>query len=205
MKPFGCYFYLRSDGTPYYVGKGYYHRALAKTHSVPLPKDPTYILFQEFLNEEEAFEAERFFINFFGRKDLGTGCLRNLTDGGDGRANPSETARQKMRESLKSRAVMCRLGCKHTEASRQKMSEVAKRRGVSDATWQANLGNTYFLGHQHSEATRQKMSKAATGRSPSAATRQKMSAAKTGRPLSDEHRQKLKDAHARRKKVEGKI
>ena len=39
---------------------------------------------QYYASEEEAFEAERFFIAFYGRADLGRGFLRNLTDGGEG-------------------------------------------------------------------------------------------------------------------------
>src|ERR1035437_4660423 len=97
MKPSGVYFYLRYDGTPYYVGKGSRRRAAAWHRTMP-PKDPARILYQEFLNEDEAFEAECFFINFFGRLDLGTGCLRNFTDGGEGTSGTivSEETRHKL-------------------------------------------------------------------------------------------------------------
>lgn len=33
---------------------------------------------------EEAVELEQFLITIYGRKDLGTGCLVNMTDGGEG-------------------------------------------------------------------------------------------------------------------------
>ena len=49
------------------------------------------------LSESEAIELEVFLIKEYGRRDLGTGCLINLTDGGEGVFNPSK-------ESLESRS-----------------------------------------------------------------------------------------------------
>ena len=58
------------------------------------------------VNEAEAFESEIALIDLFGRKDLGTGCLRNLTDGGENPPNHkgkkrSDETRQKMRITQK--------------------------------------------------------------------------------------------------------
>ena len=86
-KRFYTYAYLRKDGTPYYVGKGQTNRMFYKSKpgSIRPPKDKTKIIYLKCdLTEEEAFKHEVYMINVFGRKDLGTGILRNRTNGGDG-------------------------------------------------------------------------------------------------------------------------
>jgi hypothetical protein len=96
---FGTYVYLREDGTPYYVGKfSYRGRVFAKRrHRVPVPKDLSLIIIQEFPCEADAFAAEIFLIRYYGRKDNGTGILRNRTNGGEGSSNPSKETRAKLR------------------------------------------------------------------------------------------------------------
>lgn len=83
---FYTYMWLRKkDGTPYYVGKAsQLRRAYGNgQHSVnPPPKDR--IVVYEWASEQEAFVAEMLLIVCYGRKDIGTGVLRNRTDGGEG-------------------------------------------------------------------------------------------------------------------------
>lgn len=88
---FYTYLWLREDGTPYYVGKGKGLRAFR--HGCPVVEvipgwidepDKERIVVQPFESEEDAFFAEKFLIAVYGRKDNVTGCLRNLTDGGEG-------------------------------------------------------------------------------------------------------------------------
>lgn len=137
------YEYLREDGTPYYIGKGCKDRAFKKQgHTVPLPTKDRIRFIAEHLTDQQAKDLEIELIAKYGRKDLGTGILRNLTDGGEGSSGrvTAESTKQKIREarakqitSDKTREKMrqSRTGRLHTEDTKKKMSASAKGRNQS--------------------------------------------------------------------------
>lgn len=90
------YAYIRSKpsrngrfpaGTPYYIGKGKGkdYRCYKPHKGIVVPKDRRYIVIMESnLSNCGALALDRRYIMWYGRVASGTGCLRNLTDGGDG-------------------------------------------------------------------------------------------------------------------------
>ena len=163
---FYSYLWLREDGTPYYAGKGSGKRGLQSLgHLTKRPKNRSDILLFYHPTEAEAFESEKAFIKWFGRKDLGTGCLHNFTDGGD-------DGYKRKPWTLERRAAQ---------------SERAKKQGIggwnkgmkNPAQSERNKGNTYTKGkHTHTPEGNRRISES-----------------KKGIPLSKEHCQKLSESH----------
>ena len=137
MSEFYTYTWLRKDGTPYYVGKGKNGRAFTnKGHGVRRPKDIVRILVQHWADEAQAYEMEKWWIAFWGRKDNGTGILRNGTDGGEGGGTLGQFTKGKTYEEL--------YGVEKAKELREKRSKqwknVPKPKAQKDKMSAASLG-----------------------------------------------------------------
>jgi len=124
---FYVYAYLRSRsskfgnvGSPYYIGKGQTDRRFSKFRNAKPPIDSANnVLLKEGLSEPDALAEEIRLIKLYGRIDLGTGCLRNRTDGGDGASGYVHTleSKEKMKLSHVGEIRRCR-----SQETRNKMS-----------------------------------------------------------------------------------
>ena len=157
MNEYYTYAYLREDGTPYYVGKGRGKRAYDKNrHCVYVPSEERILFLKQNLTEEEAFKHEKYMIAVFGRKDLGTGILRNLTNGGEGSSGYKHTEESLLKISNINK------GKKISEETRKKMSMAQKGRTFSDESRKRMSEGS--KGIRHSEETRKKIAEISRGR-----------------------------------------
>ena len=137
MEKYYTYAYLREDKTPYYIGKGKENRAYYKHKGkIRPPKDKTRVIFlKRNLTEEEAFKHEIYMIAVFGRKDLGTGILRNRTNGGEGPSGAvrSKETRRKISEAKKGKLLSKESKRKLSEANKGRIFTEEHRRKLSEA------------------------------------------------------------------------
>lgn len=123
------YAYLREDGSPYYIGKGSGKRIHSPIRAIPKPKElDRRVVVADGLTEPTALELEHWLIVGLGRKDLGTGILRNMSDGGDN--NPSRVVSLETRQKMS----QARLGKKHSEETRRKISASSIGKKISEET-----------------------------------------------------------------------
>ena len=181
---FYTYSYHRQrDFTPYYYGKGKNGRDVHNNHGINIPRKPdgsadrARILVQYWPDEATAFEMEKYYIRLFGRKDNGTGILRNLTDGGEGASGTvcSVETRVKLRDA--------NLGKKLTQLTRDKISATNRLRGVRPTTTACCLGGIANRGAKRppfSADARHNMSIGHLGHVLSQETKTKIAVAQTG-------------------------
>ena len=180
------YAYLREDGTPYYIGKGHGKRAWDWHRNIPVPKDKERIVMLETnLTELGAFAIERRMIRWYGRKDIGSGILRNMSDGGEGVTGYTHTAKTRAKLSKISKGKV------NSAETRAKMSAAQKGRVLSKET-RAKISEANRT-RVVTDETRAKMSatrKGRPGKPNSSETRAKLSAALKGRTMSEDHKAK---------------
>lgn len=174
MNDFYTYAYLRKDLSPYYVGKGRGNRMFSTNRHIAKPKDNHRIaMLRGNMSEDDALLHEIEMIKTWGRKDLGTGLLRNRTNGGDGLSGHkfSDESRAKLR--------IAQLGKKMSKEAKAKMS-LAKQNTSNETKAKmslAGMGNKNRLGKKHTNETKAKMSLAKKGKIISKGTRAKLSSA----------------------------
>ena len=193
------YEYLREDLTPYYIGKGSGNRAWRKNRNYYPGDDNRVKIIKDNLTEDQAFELEIELIAKHGRKDLGTGILRNQTHGGDGgtvgpeaRKKISENAkgkpktaetRRKMSESTKlQNARLKESGWQYPESAKQKIREVNAGKAYTDEARKAYQNTIKNRTPEEQARINDNNSAAQKGKKLSAETRAKMSAALKGKP-----------------------
>ena len=169
------YRHIRLDtGTPFYIGIGktikrayskrnrnfWWQRIVAKCEYY------VEILFDN-LSWIDACEKEKELIKLYGRKDMNTGILINLTDGGDNS-----------------------IGYKHTKESLLKISNASKNRSKSDETirkWKENMN------FEKSEETKEKIRKTLKGKKHTKERNEKIRKSHLGKHLSDDTKKKLSE------------
>ena len=190
-----CYYvyaYIRSKdsatakaGTPYYIGKGKGKRMYGDHGKLTVPKDKKFIVMLECnLSNTGALALERRYIKWYGRKDINTGILCNLTPGGDGGPGAGK-------------------GRVFSEEHKRKISEAKKgkiRPPLSEEhKLKLSIAHKGKFKPPRSEETKRKMSESQRGKTHSRETRQKMSDAKIGKTKSKETKQRMSDAQRNRK------
>ena len=139
------YAYLREDGTPYYIGKGkhlrlYTNHYRENRNCVAVPQDKDRIIYlKRNLTEQEAFRHEIYMISVLGRKDIGTGILRNRTNGGEGSTGKVMSAEAKKRIGEYQKGQI------RSEKTKQRMSKAQKGIGSKNYRVTFNDGRVIMI------------------------------------------------------------
>lgn len=214
------YVYKKPDGTPFYVGKGkgdrdldhlikakrvnYTELNMLKVNTIRKilnsGSEPIIERVCSDLTEDLAFELEEFLIEEIGRRDLGTGTLCNLTNGGEGQSGYMYSDERLLHQSLRysgegnpnygNTGEKCVwYNKKHSEETKKKMSDSQKGRVFSEEHKQR-------MRKPKSEKGRSAIAQARKDSSynPSEETKKKISDSLKGRVFSEDHSSKISSA-----------
>lgn len=181
-RPYKLYFHINPMTCKiFYVGIGKNNRELSKRarnphwHNIVNKYGYVVDIIFENLSWEEACILEKKYIRHFGRRDLGLGCLVNMTEGGDGNVGSVRS-----QESIE-KCLATRKGYKHSK------STIAKMSGENHPGYN----------RERSEETKLKLSLFNKGKKKGPMSEEhklKIKYALQGRTKSIEHIQKIKEA-----------
>jgi hypothetical protein len=143
---------------PFYIGKGRNHRY--RTHLLKVRRDnyknlpkyhvikkilnmglePIIIKYKEDLSEKDSFLLEKNMIESIGRKDIGKGPLRNLSNGGEGNGERKFTDEHRMNLSLSRKG-------KNSDKQMENLKKIHQRM----------IGNKRTLGFKFSDESKKKL------------------------------------------------
>ncbi len=129
-------------------------------------------IIEDNLTWEEACERERYWIKFYGRRDLKEGNLVNMTDGGNGAfgLKHSTESKERIRRAL--------VGKSFSEEHKKKISKTRIEKGIAIGK------NNNMFGKKHTEESKLKMG------------------VNIGRKFSEESRKRMSDSHRGLKRTE---
>jgi hypothetical protein len=181
---FYTYAYLREDKTPYYIGKGSGKRKFVPHRGrrgvvISVPPEDRILILKENITEEEAFKHEVYMINVLGRKDLGTGILRNQSNGGEGSSGHKKSDEWKKQQSeyLKKNNPM------YNKETLEKMRKTQTGKKQSEETIQKRKETISKMG----------------GVKLTDEQKKKISDSRKGKKFSESHKESLREAWRKRK------
>lgn len=189
---FYTYLWLREDGTPYYVGKGHGKRAYIREKWHNPPKDKSRIVLQHWIDEDTAYAYEIYQIDFWGRKDLGTGILQNRSDGVE--KPPNYKGFKRSKAAIERQVSSRRAGKGYGQATEHLRRIGRSRLGSKLSEEHRAKISTALKGRTQSEEHRRNARDANKGYKRSLELRARISASLTGRKRSEEAKRKTSES-----------